>query len=145
MAKAHITDKPIDEADLIRAVEAPGYGALITFAGKVRNYARGKCVVAIEYTAYTPLAQSELTRIAREAEQRTICACAIAHRLGPIPIGETSVFVAVASPHRSEAFETCRWVIDTIKTTVPLWKRETYDDNEVWIEGEQAFLAKASV
>ncbi len=138
MAQVMLVDEPIDIAGLTRAVEADKYGAVATFAGNVRDHARGKRVVAIEYTAYRPLAQTQLERLAGEAEFKWGGTCAIAHRLGPIPIGEASVFIAYATPHRGEAFDACRWVIDTLKETVPIWKRETYEDGEVWIEGDQA-------
>jgi molybdopterin synthase catalytic subunit len=144
MADAYITHDPIDTEALIDAVRAPGYGAVVTFAGNIRDSAKGRRVVSIEYTAYEPLALSELRRVASEAERMQDCSCTIAHRLGPIPIGQASVFIAVASPHRQEAFETCRWVIDTIKTTAPIWKRETYDDGGVWIEGEQTYPLQVS-
>lgn len=141
MATVILVDESLDAAGLTRAVERDEFGAVATFAGNVRNHARGKRVAAIEYTAYRPLALSEMERIAAEAEQRWGGVAAIGHRLGPIPIGEATVFIAYGYPHRAEAFDACRWIIDTLKETVPIWKRETYDDGEVWIEGDQAIPA----
>ena len=142
MARVQLTDETIDSLGIMREVETPGYGAVATFAGNVRDNVQGRKVIAIEYTAYRPLAQSELARIAAEAETRCGGAVVIVHRLGPIAIGDATVFIAVATPHRAEAFETCRWIIDTLKTTVPIWKRETYEDGEVWIEGDNTIPVK---
>lgn len=144
MAGAVLIEGPIDTGWVVRQAESRRYGAVVTFSGNVRDHAQGKRVVAIEYTAYAPLAQAELERIARDAEERDECSCAIAHRLGPIPIGEPSVFIAVGARHRAEAFDICRRVIDTIKLNVPIWKKETYDDGEVWIEGERTYPTETS-
>lgn len=142
MASATLVDGPIEAALLIASVETPAFGAVVVFAGNVRNSSRGKRVVSMEYTAYRPLAETELRRIAGEAEERCRGKCALAHRLGVVPIGEASVFVAVAAGHRAEAFDACRWAIDEIKARVPIWKRESCDDGTYWIEGEQAVLAE---
>jgi len=139
MAIALLVSQPIDSTALVRAVEGAGFGAIVTFSGNVRDFAQGKRVLAIEYSAYNVLAASELQRIADEAQARGGGACALAHRIGPIPIGEASVFIAVSSAHRAEAFDACRWAIDAIKTRVPIWKRETYDDGVVWVEGDRTF------
>ncbi|HEY3331093.1 MAG TPA: molybdenum cofactor biosynthesis protein MoaE [Capsulimonadaceae bacterium] len=142
MALVMLVDEPLDVAGLTRAAESDAYGAVVTFAGNVRDNARGKRVVAIEYTSYRVLADSELKRIACEAETRWNGTAAVGHRLGPIAIGEATVFIAYGSAHRAEAFEACRWIIDTLKESVPIWKRETYEDGEVWIEGDQAIAVE---
>jgi len=141
MTEVLLVDEPLDAAGLTSSVESAQFGAVATFVGNVRDNARGKRVVAIEYSAYRPLALSEIQRIAREAETRWDGKSAIGHRLGQIPIGEASVIIAFGSAHRGEAFDACRWMIDTLKATVPIWKRETYEDDEVWIEGDQAIPA----
>jgi len=141
MAYVILVDDPLDTSSLQRAVESAAHGAVTTFAGNVRDNARGKRVLAIEYTSYRRLALTELTRLAEEAEKRWEGAAAIGHRLGPISIGEASVFIAFGSPHRAASFEACRWMIDTLKEVVPIWKRETYEDGEVWIEGDQTIPA----
>jgi len=144
MADAYITREAIDTICVMAKVQSSAFGALVTFAGTVRDNSLGKRVVGIEYTAYEPLALSELRRIAHQTEQSRLCACAIAHRLGPVPIGQASVFIAVASAHRQEAFEACRSAIETIKTSVPIWKRESYDDGDIWIEGEQTYPVRVA-
>ncbi|MDR3709599.1 MAG: molybdenum cofactor biosynthesis protein MoaE [Capsulimonadaceae bacterium] len=137
MAKALLVEGPIEPVVLLTHVQSDRYGAVVIFSGNVRDFSRGKRVLAMEYTAYQPLALSELQRIASEAERRCAGACAIAHRVGPVPIGDSSVYVAAAATHRADAFDACRWAIDTIKECVPIWKRETYDDGVVWVEGDR--------
>ena len=130
-----LTDAAIDTAALSRAVEASGYGAVVTFAGNVRDNARGRQVLYLEYEGYAPLAETHLARLIAEAEQRWGVKSAVQHRLGRLEIGECSVAVAVASPHRAEAFEACRWLMDTLKETVPIWKREFFVGGAHWVEG----------
>jgi molybdopterin synthase catalytic subunit len=141
MAMAILTHEPLNETELARIVHSPRYGGIVTFSGTVRDNARGLHVTALAYEAYEPLARKELARIAEEAEARWGGACAVAHRLGLVAIGDPSVIVVYAAPHRAEAFEACRWVIDTLKETVPIWKRETYESGDVWIEGPDALPA----
>ena len=133
-----LTSDPIDLTAVSRSVEAPDAGAVVTFAGNVRDNARGKRVLFLEYEAYMPLARKHLHRIATEAEERWSVRCAVAHRLGRLEIGECSVAVAVASAHRGEAFEACRWLMDTLKATVPVWKKEYFEGGACWIEGPEA-------
>jgi len=125
-------------AEVGQSVEATGYGAVVTFAGNVRDNALGREVLYLEYEGYAPLAEKELLRIASEAERRWTVRCAIVHRLGRLELGECSVAVAVASAHRAEAFEACRWVMDTLKATVPIWKKEYFVGGACWIEGPQS-------
>ena len=130
-----LTHEAIDLTALSRAVEASGYGAVVTFAGNVRDNARGLQVLYLEYEGYEPLAEKHLTRLMAEAEERWGVKCAVQHRLGRLEIGECSVGVAVAAPHRAEAFEACRWMMDTLKETVPIWKREFFEGGAHWVEG----------
>lgn len=133
-----LTHAPIDLPAVSRRVEASGHGAVVTFAGTVRDTALGNRVLYLEYEAYAPLAERELARIATEAEARWGVTVAVAHRLGRLGIGEISVAVAVASPHRAEAFDACRWVMDTLKAIVPIWKKEYFEGGAHWIEGPTA-------
>ena len=133
-----LTEDPLDLASLSRSVEESGCGAVVTFAGNVRDNARGQRVLYLVYEAYPPLAEKQLRAVAAEAESRWGVRCAVAHRLGRLEIGECSVGVAVASPHRAEAFDACRWVMDTLKATVPIWKKEYFEGGAHWIEGPQA-------
>ena len=133
-----LTQDPIDVPSVSRRVEASGHGAVVAFAGTVRDNALGNQVLYLEYDAYPPLAEKELARIAAEAEARWGVAVAVAHRLGRLEIGECSVAVAVAAPHRAEAFDACRWVMDTLKATVPIWKKEFFAGGAHWIEGPSA-------
>jgi molybdopterin synthase catalytic subunit len=130
-----LTRKPIDLLSLSRSVEAPAYGAIVTFTGHVRDNARGNRVLYLEYEGYEPLAEKQLHKILREAEERWNVRCAASHRLGRLEIGECSVGLAVAAAHRAEAFEACHWLMDTLKETVPVWKREFFEGGAHWVEG----------
>ena len=131
-----LTRAPLDRDALIARVMHPGAGALVTFDGVVRDNARGHAVHYLEYEAYVEMAEGQLRAIAAEVQARWgIAQVAIAHRFGRMEIGETSVFIAVASPHRAEAFDACRYIIDTLKTTVPIWKKEVGPDGAEWVEG----------
>jgi molybdopterin synthase catalytic subunit len=132
-----ITDAPLDLDALARVVEAPEMGAVATFTGNVRDHNRGRRVEYLEYDAYRPMAERELHRIAEEAVARWQCRIAIEHRVGRLEIGEASVMVAVSCAHRADAFEACRFAIDTLKERVPIWKKEVWEGGEVWIEGER--------
>ncbi len=130
-----LTLEPVDIAALSRAAEASGYGAVVTFAGNVRDNARGQQVLYLEYEGYEPLAEKQLAALCAEAEGRWEARCLVQHRLGRLEIGECSVGLAVAAPHRAEAFEACRWLIDTLKETVPIWKSEYFVGGAHWVEG----------
>ncbi len=138
MATALLTTHVLDAAALTARVEDPGCGAIVTFLGTVRDHAQGRQVLYLEYEAYAPLAERELMRLAEQAEERWGVRCALAHRLGRVAIGECSVAVAVAGAHRAEAFDACRWVMDTLKATVPIWKKEYFAGGAHWIEGPSA-------
>ena len=133
---ADIVREPIALAPLIAHVERPEAGAVVTFAGNVRNHSRGRRVEYLEYDAYVPMAERKLREIAEEAERRWDCRVAVRHRIGRLEIGEPSVLIAVSCAHRAAAFDACRCVIDTLKQTVPVWKKEVWEGGEVWIEGE---------
>jgi len=127
----------IQTAEISARLKAPHDGAIVVFEGIVRNESRGRRTLYLEYEAYEEMALKQMAAIA--AEMRTkfgLDSVALVHRLGRLEIGETSVLIAVTSPHRSEAFEACRYGIDTLKRTVPIWKRESFEDGAVWAQGE---------
>ena len=133
---ASITDKPIDGDALTAEVASAGAGAVLTFAGTVRNEHAGRVVTSIDYHAYEAMALKELSRIELEAARRwPAVRIRIAHRIGLLQVGETSVFIAVSSPHRAEGFEALRFAIEAVKESVPIWKKENYTDGYAWIEG----------
>ncbi len=119
----------IDVGEVVRSVSRPTSGAVDVFIGTTRNNADGKQVRSLEYEAHESMAVQEIEKIAAMAFAGwTIDAVSVVHRLGPVAIGEASVVIAVASPHRAEAFEACRFVIDTLKKEVPIWKKEQFED-----------------
>jgi MoaE-MoaD fusion protein len=129
-----IGSAPIDVAALERAVANPAAGAIVTFIGTTRQENAGRTVIRLEYEAYEPMALAEMRRLAHEAGERwRIVRIAIAHRIGLVEIGETSVAIAVAAAHRGDAFEACRFAIDRLKEIVPIWKKEHFEGGEVWI------------
>jgi molybdopterin synthase catalytic subunit len=138
MALAVLSSAPIDEIPLREHVSGPENGAVCIFVGQTRVSSRGRAVSYLEYAAYVPMAEKLLLRIAEQAETRWPCRVAIRHRLGRIDVGEASIVICVGSAHRAEAFEACRFCIDTVKETVPIWKREICKDGSFWIEGEEA-------
>jgi molybdopterin synthase catalytic subunit len=122
--------------ELLEAVGSGADGAVALFLGVVRDNNRGRRVLHLEYEAYAEMAETEMNELVRQAEQRfEISAVALVHRTGRLEIGEASVALAVAAPHRGAAFDACRFVIDTLKRTVPIWKREFFEGGDVWIEG----------
>src|SRR5258708_1517709 len=133
---AEITPEPLTLDPLVAHVERPEAGAVVTFAGNVRNQSRGRRVGDPPYHAHLPMAQRKLKEIADEAERRWDCRVAVRHRTGRLEIGEPSVLIAVSAAHRATAFDACRYVIDTLKGVVPIWKKEVWEGGEVWIEGE---------
>lgn len=135
-----VSDNVIDPRRVENLVADEASGALVTFAGTVRDHARGKPVTALEYEAYPPAAEKMLEQIGDEIFERWgIRNVAIQHRYGLLQIGETSVVIAVSSPHRDAAFEACRYAIERIKMIVPIWKREIYEDGAVWIGSEAEY------
>jgi molybdopterin synthase catalytic subunit len=122
---------------LVHNVRTGADGAIVTFDGCVRNQSHGRRTLYLEYEAYESMALAKMSEIAAELHTKfAIDRVAIAHRLGRLEIGETSVFIAVSAPHRAAAFEACRYAIDTLKRSVPIWKKEHFEDGAVWADGE---------
>lgn len=129
-----LVDGPIDVEAVAAEVADERAGAIATFQGTVRAQSRGRDVIALEYEAYSGMAENVMREIADEVKSRyELCAVAVTHRLGRVEIGETSVAIAVSAPHRQDALAACRDVIDALKERVPLWKKELYEGGEEWI------------
>ena len=129
-----LTEDPIDLGAIVREVEDERAGAIATFLGTVRAESRGRKVVRLEYEAYEGMAENVMADLAGQLRERyELCAIAITHRVGVCEIGEASVAIAVSAPHRQDALAACRDAIDTLKQTVPLWKKEVYEGGEEWI------------
>jgi molybdopterin synthase catalytic subunit len=138
--QTRLTHEPLEARELERLVARPGAGAVCTFAGVVRDTNEGRDVHYLEYEAYPEMALPGMQAIVAEIEQRWAGSrVAMAHRLGRLEIGEPSVIIAVSHPHRGEAFEACRYAIDTLKAQVPIWKKEVFADGEVWLDGTAPF------
>jgi molybdopterin synthase catalytic subunit len=130
-----ISEQRLDVGAAIARVAGPGMGGIVTFIGAVRDHARGHAIRHLEYEAYPEMAVREMEKIADEAARRWPDArVAIGHRSGHLEIGEIAVVVAAAAPHRAEAFAACRFAIDTLKQTVPIWKKEFSVDGEHWVD-----------
>ena len=133
-----LTAQPLDARRIETAVARAGAGAICTFTGVVRDNSRGRDTTRLEYEAYPGMAESQMRAIAAEiAERWPEARVAMAHRTGVLEIGEASVVVSVSCPHRGDAIAACKWGIDRLKETVPVWKKEFFADGEVWIEGER--------
>jgi len=129
--------KPIEAAEIVAGMKAPVDGAVIAFEGVVRNHSKGRSTLHLEYEAYEGMAIAKMREIGAEMREKfAIRRYAIVHRLGRLEIGETSVLIAVCSAHRAAAFDACRYGIDALKRTVPIWKKEFFRDGAVWAEGE---------
>ena len=129
--------KPIETCEISARLKAPQDGAIVVFEGIVRNESAGRRTLYLEYEAYEAMALKQMGVIASEMRnQFGADSLALVHRLGRLEIGETSVLIAVTSPHRRAAFEACRYGIDTLKRTVPIWKKEYFEDGVVWAQGE---------
>lgn len=134
-----LTQQPLDARRLEAAVARSGAGAICTFTGVVRDSSRGRQTLKLEYEAYAGMAEARMRAIATEiGEKWPEARVAMAHRTGVLEIGEASVVVSVSSPHRAEAIAACKWGIDRLKETVPVWKKEFFAGGEVWIEGDEA-------
>jgi molybdopterin synthase catalytic subunit len=134
-----IGDGPLDASRIAALVAAPDCGAVATFVGLVRDHNAGRRVLWLDYEAYGPLARSTFERIGAEAAARWPSAVlAIHHRTGRVEIGEASVVIAAASPHRADAFAACRYAIERVKQIAPVWKHEHFEGGDVWIEGATA-------
>lgn len=129
-----LTADPIDVASALKYVQSDQAGAIDLFLGIVRDNTQTRAVDHLEYEAYGRMAISEMQKIADEAHRRwPMLRYVIIHRTGTLRIGEAAVLIAVATPHRADAFDACRFIIDTIKQTVPIWKKEIFTDGEVWV------------
>jgi molybdopterin synthase catalytic subunit len=133
-----ITREPIDKLGLEQRVLSGGAGAMVTFDGVVRDNTRGRRVVTLQYEAYEPMALKEMQRLGREVRERwpDVTGIGIIHRFGELEISDSSVAIVIASPHRRVAFEACHYAIDRLKQTVPIWKKEIFEDGEEWVEGQ---------
>ena len=134
---AELTHARIDDTALTRAAAQPDCGAVLTFLGTTRDHHDGRAVVRLAYEAFEPMALAALATIERHACERfAIRSCVIVHRLGEVPPTEASVAVVVASHHRAAAFDACRWVMDELKSTVPIWKKEYFEGGDAqWVKG----------
>jgi molybdopterin synthase catalytic subunit len=132
-----LTNDPIDSASLAAQVKRGEDGAVVVFDGIVRNNTRGRRTLFLVYEAYEEMALRQMRALAEEAVAvHGVRQVAMVHRLGRLEVGETSVLIAVSSAHRAQAFEACRWLIDTLKKTVPIWKKEHFEDGAVWADGD---------
>lgn len=134
MPMAYLTDDIIDIRNLAAGVVRPSDGAVVTFAGVVRDHHQGKAVESIEYHAYRPMAEKEIDRVVRSvAAEHPNVRTGVIHRLGMLKVGETSIAIVCASSHRADAFEACRKIIDGVKETAPIWKKEFGPDGTEWV------------
>jgi molybdopterin synthase catalytic subunit len=132
-----LTREPIDAEKLVATAKQGEDGAVVVFDGIVRNNTRGRQTLHLDYEAYEEMAAKQMEELATEARTRFgVRQVTVIHRLGRLMVGETSVLIVVASAHRGQAFDACRWLIDTLKKTVPIWKKETFADGVVWAAGE---------
>ena len=135
--EVRIVRELIPTAAVLAGLKRPEDGAAVVFEGVVRDNTRGRRTLYIDYEAYQPMALQQMKGLAEQARQRfAVAGVSILHRIGRLEIGETSVLVVVTSAHRAAAFEACRWIIDTLKKTVPIWKKEYFEDGAVWADGE---------
>jgi molybdopterin synthase catalytic subunit len=135
--RIEIVDRPIPTAEVMAAIKAGADGAVCVFDGIVRNNTRGRETLYLDYEAYREMALLQMQELAADAIAKFgVRDVALLHRLGRLTVGETSVLIVVASAHRGAAFEACRWLIDTLKKQVPIWKKETFVDGVIWADGE---------
>ena len=138
-----ITTDALDVGAIARRVVPASCGAIVTLDGFVRRWTKGRETLYLEYEAYKPMAIKEMEKLGASVREKfDIAHIGIVHRLGKLEIGETSVVISVAAPHRRAAFEACEWLIKELKRTVPIWKKEIYADGETWIAGDQSEKVK---
>jgi molybdopterin synthase catalytic subunit len=143
--RIELTREIIPNATIAREVRADADGAVATFDGCVRNHSHGRSTLYLEYEAYESMALAKMQEIAEHVHNSfAVNRVAIVHRLGRLEIGETSVFIAVSAAHRAAAFDACRYAIDNLKKTVPIWKKEFFADGAVWADGEVPPLPAAA-
>jgi MoaE-MoaD fusion protein len=136
-SRCELVRKPIRTPSVVAAIKHPEDGATVIFDGVVRDNTRGRRTLYLDYEAYEEMARKRLEELAAQSiTQFEVRDVAIVHRLGRLEIGETSVLIVVAAAHRGAAFDACRWLIDTLKRTVPIWKREHFEDGAIWADGE---------
>jgi molybdopterin synthase catalytic subunit len=130
-----VVDRPLSPDEIVAQVDDPGAGGVVIFSGVVRNETDGRAVKFLEYEAHAAMAESKLREIGSAIRRRWpgVRRVAMLHRIGRLEIGESSVLIAVSAAHRGDAFEACRYAIDTLKRTVPVWKKEHFEDGEVWV------------
>lgn len=129
-----VVDRPLTLAEVVEAVSGPGQGGVVTFSGAVRDQTKGRRVLRLEYEAYGEMAVKKLAEIGAEAEQQWPgTRVAIVHRTGVLHAGELAVVIAASAPHRKEAFAACQYAIEALKRDVPIWKKEIYEDGDVWV------------
>ena len=134
-----IVDKNIDVVELLASVSVPEAGGIDMFLGTTRNHSKGKKVIRLEYEAYSPMALRMMSEIESEIRKRwSVQKISMVHRIGVVPVMEASVAIAVSAAHRKEAFEACRYAIDELKKRVPIWKKEIFEDGEVWVENVES-------
>src|SRR5262249_45260110 len=134
-----LTVEAIDVGAVARRIVLPECGATVSLDGYAREWTRGRRTLYLVYEAYAPMAGLEMQRLGKETHERfEIAHIGIVHRTGRLEIGETSVVISVSAPHRRAAFEACEWAIRELKRTVPIWKKEVFEDGEVWVEGENS-------
>lgn len=132
-----LTVEPLDVGAIVRRVVPASCGATVTLDGYVRQFTKDRETLYLVYESYQPMALKEMEKLIKGAKsQFDVENIGIVHRLGKLEIGETSVVISVAAPHRRAAFAACEWLIKELKRTVPIWKKEVYADGEVWVEGE---------
>lgn len=134
-----LTTDELNVGEIARRIVPENCGAIVTLDGFVRRWTKGRETLYLEYEAYEPMAIKEMEKLGATAREKfEIAHIGIVHRLGKLEIGETSVVISVAAPHRRAAFEACEWIIVELKKTVPIWKKEIYADGETWIAGDAA-------
>ena len=134
MIEIKVLDTPLSEKHCTNCVADDAAGGTTVFIGTVRNQTKGKKVVRLEFEAYIPMAEKEMLKIAKQVERKwNALHVATHHRVGVLEVGEIPVIIAVSTPHRKAAFEACEYAIDTLKETVPIWKKEIFEDGEVWV------------
>ena len=134
MHNIHLSETPLNVAQILASVQDSSCGAINIFVGTVRNKTSSKAILRLEFEAYSAMALREMEQIAHDVQARwNAASVAIHHRTGSVEVGGIAVVIAVATPHRKASFEACEYAIDTLKTTVPIWKKEVFEDGEIWV------------